>query len=168
MSLEKKRHKSKEELLYSIGLPGLKGFLNIWILSLLSKRQMNGYEMLKEISGITAHHWEPKTGSLYPALHKLQKKGLIKAGRTGARHQIVYTLTPEGRGLIILLREKLADIHGKHKFRHMFELLVWPDESDELKSSVDELVSSLHSLRNTGLSEKEKIRRIRSAASSLK
>ena len=158
----------KDSMQAELGLSGIKGMLNIWILSLLSKKPMNGYEMLKEIGDAMKHHWEPTSGALYPALHKLQKKGLIIPSKAGSRHKIVYHMTPRGKELVVELRKKITDIHGQHKFRHMFETLIWPNESEAFRQEINDLTESLIVLRNSKTSEKEKIEKIRKAGRMLK
>ena len=148
--------------------PGMRGILSIWIISMLGRRDMSGYGMLKLIAGATGHSWEPKAGSLYPALHKLRNGGLIKASKAGARGRIVYRLTPKGRNTAKKLRESLRAMHRTHKFRHMFEMLLWPDESDGVRVQTDSLFDALTALRSGRLSDVEKTRRLRAAASALK
>lgn len=165
---EKHRESAKEDIFRAIGTPGIKGFLNLWILTMLNKRPMNGYEMLKHIAEATCHCWEPKTGSMYPALHGLQKKGLIKARKEGRRHQIAYALTPKGREIFKKIRSQVYELHRKHKFRRMLESIMWPHEPENVSKAVDELYSSIFSLRNSKISEKEKTGKLRRASSALR
>lgn len=47
------------------------------VLTLLCKREMCGYEILKEIEKLSAGYFRPKSGTLYPILKRLEKKNLI-------------------------------------------------------------------------------------------
>ncbi len=78
----------------------LKGSISLLLLNLLSRGEMYGYEILQEASRRSAQAFEFKEGTLYPALHQLEKKGLIKAQwRTGdnGRERKYYSLTAKGR-----------------------------------------------------------------------
>ena len=61
---------------------------------------MYGYEILQEASRRSANAFEFKEGTLYPALHQLEKRGEIKSvWRTAenGRERKYYSLTPKGR-----------------------------------------------------------------------
>lgn len=78
----------------------LKGSVSLLLLNLLSRGDMYGYEILQEASRRSANAFQFKEGTLYPALHQLEKKGLIKADwRTGdnGRERKYYSLTAKGR-----------------------------------------------------------------------
>lgn len=78
----------------------LKGSIGLLLLHLLSRGEMYGYEILQEASRRSANAFEFKEGTLYPALHQLEKKGQIKSEwRTAAngRERKYYALTAKGR-----------------------------------------------------------------------
>src|SRR6202789_3181269 len=78
----------------------LKGSVSLLLLNLLSRGEMYGYEILQEASRRSANAFEFKEGTLYPALHQLEKKGEIKAEwRTAdnGRERKSYSLTAKGR-----------------------------------------------------------------------
>lgn len=78
----------------------LKGSVSLLLLNLLTRGDMYGYEILQEASRRSANMFEFKEGTLYPALHQLEKRGLIKAEwRTGdnGRERKYYSLTVKGR-----------------------------------------------------------------------
>jgi PadR family transcriptional regulator PadR len=78
----------------------LKGSISLLLLNLLSRGEMYGYEILQEASRRSAKAFELKEGTLYPALHQLEKKGHITAEwRTGenGRERKYYSLTSKGR-----------------------------------------------------------------------
>jgi PadR family transcriptional regulator PadR len=78
----------------------LKGSISLLLLNLLSRGEMYGYEILQAAAVRSAHAFEFKEGTLYPALHQLEKKSLIKAQwRTGdnGRERKYYSLTAKGR-----------------------------------------------------------------------
>ena len=47
----------------------------------LSERPMYGYEIIKELGKRFAGYWEPKTGTIYPALEKLEQDKLVTSQR---------------------------------------------------------------------------------------
>ena len=78
----------------------LKGSIGLLLLNLLSRGEMYGYEILQEASRRSANAFEFKEGTLYPALHQLEKKGQIKSvWRTAdnGRERKYYSLTAKGR-----------------------------------------------------------------------
>ena len=78
----------------------LKGSVSLLLLNLLSRGAMYGYEIFQQASRRSAQAFEFKEGTLYPALHQLEKKGLIQSEwRTGenGRERKYYALTPKGR-----------------------------------------------------------------------
>ena len=78
----------------------LKGSISLLLLNLLSRGEMYGYEILQEASRRSANAFEFKEGTLYPALHQLEKKGEIKSEwRTAdnGRERKYYSLTAKGK-----------------------------------------------------------------------
>jgi PadR family transcriptional regulator PadR len=78
----------------------LKGSISLLLLSLLSRGEMYGYEIFQEAVRRSANAFEFKDGTLYPALHLLEKKGLVKTvWRTGdnGRERKYYSLTAKGK-----------------------------------------------------------------------
>lgn len=53
------------------------GAVSLWLLLLLSERPMYGYEIIREIEKRFSGYWKPKTGTIYPALEKLETEDLI-------------------------------------------------------------------------------------------
>lgn len=86
----------------------IKGTLSLLILSLLSRRPMYGYEIATTVARETNGAFQWKEGSLYPALHRLERDGLIHSkwqGVPGGRRRKYYDLTDGGRDA---LRERAA------------------------------------------------------------
>lgn len=53
------------------------GAVSLWLLLLLSERPMYGYEIIRELEKRFSGYWKPKTGTIYPALEKLEMGDLI-------------------------------------------------------------------------------------------
>lgn len=67
----------------------MNGFLSYLIIWNLSKKNMNGVELAKELEKRRGS--KPSPGTIYPALKELKEKGLITADKNKA-----YSLTKKG------------------------------------------------------------------------
>ncbi|NNM32107.1 MAG: PadR family transcriptional regulator [Gemmatimonadetes bacterium] len=80
-------------------LPLLKGTLDLLILKTLSLGASHGFGIVQTIEETTEGVFFVEEGSLYPALHRLQRKGLVKS-RWGIselrRRAKFYELTKRG------------------------------------------------------------------------
>ena len=86
----------------------LKGTLDLLILRTLSWGPSHGYGIARWIEQCTDDTLKVEEGSLYPALHKLEDKGLVSAewGTTeNNRRAKFYRLTREGRTQLAASRE---------------------------------------------------------------
>jgi PadR family transcriptional regulator PadR len=54
-----------------------KGSARVLILAMLAERPMYGYQIAKELKGRSKGYFAFKEGTLYPALHGLEKEGLL-------------------------------------------------------------------------------------------
>lgn len=78
----------------------LKGSLQIIILKLLKERErMYGYEITQLVKDVTDGDILLTEGALYPALHKMEKEGLLLTSveLVDNRARKYYSLTPEAR-----------------------------------------------------------------------
>jgi len=81
-------------------LEALKGTPDVLILQTLSRGRLHGYGVSRWIRDTTGKEFQGEEGALYPALRRLEKRGLVEsewgATETG-REAKFYTLTPDGR-----------------------------------------------------------------------
>ncbi|KKK33583.1 DNA-binding protein [Mesobacillus campisalis] len=56
----------------------VKGSTSLLLLQLLEERDMYGYELVKELESRSGNEFSVKEGTLYPALHKLEKQEYIE------------------------------------------------------------------------------------------
>lgn len=88
----------------------IKGNMNLIILSVLSKNDKYGYEISKEIYTLTEQRIRLKEGSLYPALHRLEKQALIEGywveQEPGKPNRKYYRITEKGRSMIELEKQE--------------------------------------------------------------
>jgi DNA-binding PadR family transcriptional regulator len=78
----------------------LTGTVGVLILGLLVERSMYAYEILQEAERRSAGTFRLKEGTIYPALHQMERTGLLQATwRESAegRSRKYYALTPKGR-----------------------------------------------------------------------
>lgn len=80
--------------------PLLQGTLDLIVLQLLQAEPTNGYDLTLRIQATTRDVLNVNAGSLYPALYRLERRGLIRAkwGQTGnSRRARIYSVTRSGR-----------------------------------------------------------------------
>jgi len=71
------------------------------LIGLVCLSPASGYDLKRIFAATPMGIYQPSSGSLYPALHRLEAKGLVKAldgtGGESDRHRRVYEPTPAGR-----------------------------------------------------------------------
>jgi len=80
--------------------PLLQGTLDLIVLQLLRAEPTNGYDLSLRIQAISNDVLNVNAGSLYPALYRLEERGLIRAeweSTEKGRRAKVYSLTASGR-----------------------------------------------------------------------
>jgi transcriptional regulator len=78
----------------------LPGTLDLIVLQLLDAQPTNGYDLMTRIQATSRDVLNVPTGSLYPALYRLEQRGLIRAtwaDTAQGRRAKVYALTRSGR-----------------------------------------------------------------------
>lgn len=97
-----------------MGKPGndvLQGTLALLVLKTLQRERMHGYAITLHIQEVTNDALRVEEGSLYPALHRMEQEGWIRAewGLSGNnRRARFYELTTKGR-------KQLAEEENKWK-----------------------------------------------------
>lgn len=78
----------------------IKGNMSLIVLASLIEGEKYGYEITKSIYNMTNGTIQLKEGSLYPALHKLEKQGLLEGywilQEPGKPDRKYYRITEEG------------------------------------------------------------------------
>jgi len=76
----------------------MSGVPELLLLKLLMHREMYGYELVKAIQASTQSQIDLAEGVIYPALHSLEQKGLLKSRkvRTEGRTRVYYRTTAKG------------------------------------------------------------------------
>ncbi len=82
------------------------------LLSLAGEQPMYGYQMLKELEKRSLGYFKFKEGTLYPALHRLEKAGLIEGKwetLSSGRQRRYYYITEKGHHLLAAKRSQWLD-----------------------------------------------------------
>jgi transcriptional regulator len=78
----------------------IQGTLDLLILRTVSVQPMHGWAIAKRIRQVSGDVLQVAQGSLYPALHRLEQQGWLKATwepTESGREAKFYSLTPAGR-----------------------------------------------------------------------
>lgn len=87
------------------------GELPLILLALISRKSLNGYELLDELSRLFRPNYQPSPGGVYPALKALLDEGLIAVDGSNKRRE--YRLTSAGRKALDQRSIALADIENR-------------------------------------------------------
>jgi PadR family transcriptional regulator PadR len=90
----------------------LKGSTDSLLLCLISNQSMYGYQIIKELERKSNGYFQFKEGTLYPALHRLEKSGLIKGKwqkLESGQERRYYYITEKGQHA---LNERMAVWQG--------------------------------------------------------
>jgi PadR family transcriptional regulator PadR len=80
----------------------LTGTVTTLILALLSEQPRYAYEILREAERRSDNQFALKEGTLYPALHQMERSGWLESAWQASdegRQRKYYSLTPRGRKL---------------------------------------------------------------------
>ena len=79
----------------------LQGSLDLLVLKILSRRApLHGYAIMTAVEELSEDVLRVEEGSLYPALHRMEEAGLIRAAwvtKDNGRRARTYSLTAQGR-----------------------------------------------------------------------
>lgn len=87
----------------------LRGTLDMLILRTLQAGPAHGHEIARHIQRSTEDVLQIEHGSLYPALHRLERKGWLASkweSRSGGREFKYYRLTPAGKKQLLAEESK--------------------------------------------------------------
>ena len=93
----------------------LQGTLELLVLRLLQSGEMNGWDIMQRIRLVSQEVLSVTPGALYPALHRLEERGLVAAGWGASDHNRrarFYSLTAAGRKQLQAERQTWARFTG--------------------------------------------------------
>ena len=90
------------------------GVPELLVLRLLSRQEMYGYELVKNIRIVSADAFNLAEGVVYPLLHSLEAKKLLAAREknVGGRNRVYYSVTDKGRRRLRALTTEWERISG--------------------------------------------------------
>ena len=108
-------------------IPLVQGTLDMLILRTLLPGPAHGHQIAKHIQRTTDDLLQVEHGSLYPALHRLERQGLIEAKWEPAtqdrkREYKYYRLTPSGKARLVTEESKWKQL------THAIARIMWPAE----------------------------------------
>ncbi|KYH39404.1 MAG: PadR family transcriptional regulator [Candidatus Bathyarchaeota archaeon B23] len=77
--------------------------VQFWLLLILSEGPNYGYQIIQRLREMFGGYWEPKAGTIYPALERLRRAGLVSSRvehREEAPDRRYYRITERGREAI--------------------------------------------------------------------
>jgi PadR family transcriptional regulator, regulatory protein PadR len=80
-----------------------KGSIDSLLLCLIGQQPLYGYQIIKELEEKSQGYFKYKEGTLYPALHRLEKAGLLKGKwepTASGRQRRYYHITDKGKGTL--------------------------------------------------------------------
>ena len=90
----------------------VKGSIDSLLLCLIAEQPMYGYRIIKELEGRSNGYFKFKEGTLYPALHRLERVGLI-VGKwqmlPSGQQRKYYYITDKGRLNLVEKRGQWQD-----------------------------------------------------------
>jgi PadR family transcriptional regulator PadR len=77
----------------------LKGHLDTMLLSVLEPAPLHGYAIIEALRTRSGGRFDLPTGTIYPALHRLERGGLVRGSWSvvSGRRRRTYRLTASGR-----------------------------------------------------------------------
>ena len=90
----------------------MKGSSDSLLLCLLGQRPMYGYQIIKELEARSQGYFKFKEGTLYPALHRLEKAGLVIGNwqvLPNGRPRRYYHITAKGHSKLAVERSQWQD-----------------------------------------------------------
>lgn len=88
------------------------GLIRLHVLHHAVKESVYGLAMIEELR---RHGYELSAGTLYPILHGLEKKGLLRSTRkrVGGAERRIYRATPTGRRALSAVKAKVRELFGE-------------------------------------------------------
>ncbi len=88
------------------------GLIRLHVLHHAVKESVYGFAMIEELR---RHGYELSTGTLYPILHGLERKGLLRSTkeRVGGTERRIYRATRAGRKALGAAKTKVRELFGE-------------------------------------------------------
>ena len=85
-----------------------------FILSVLRRRPMYGYEVAREVENSTAGCCSPTEGTIYPVLREFEQGGYVtvRAETVSGRERKIYALTKKGRKAFSVAADAWVEVYS--------------------------------------------------------
>lgn len=105
----------------------LKGHLDLLVLAILADGAKHGYGVIEELRTRSDEAFDLPEGTVYPALHRLDKAGFLTSewSEVQGRRRRTYRLTDKGRGA--LGEQRLAWDQFTDAVASVLKGVPWPD-----------------------------------------
>jgi len=90
----------------------IKGSIDSLLLCLISQQPMYGYKIIKELEKRSQGYFRLKEGTLYPALHRLERNGLILGSweiLPSGQQRKYYHITDKGLAILVETKSQWQD-----------------------------------------------------------
>jgi len=86
----------------------LKGHLDLLLLSVLAGQPQHGYAVINALRDRSQGHFDLPEGTIYPALHRLEARGLVQSrwAEGAGRRRRIYQLTGAGAAALAERRQQ--------------------------------------------------------------
>ncbi len=132
------------------------GMVSLWLLLLLSEKPMYGYEIIRELEKRFSGYWKPKTGTIYPALEKLETDKLVTS-KVEFRDEGVdrrhYALTDRGKDNLsqaVKYWTKMFEVVERHRETHQS---IFRHESQPTREELSRILVDLGKSLKTGTTD---------------
>jgi DNA-binding PadR family transcriptional regulator len=97
-----------------MGPEALKGHLDALLLAVVAAEPAHGYRILEDLKRRSGGSFDLPEGTVYPALHRLERGGLVASRWTlsSGRRRRVYRITRRGRSALARQRHEWEQFAG--------------------------------------------------------
>lgn len=87
------------------------GLIRLHLLHHASREPIFGLQMIEELG---RHGYKVSPGTLYPVLHGMEKRGLLRSSQQGSRNERrVYRATPAGRKALKTAKHRVQELFSE-------------------------------------------------------
>lgn len=104
----------------------------------LSNKPKYGYEILKELKDHFKDTWNPRTGTIYPALRSLEMRGFIKTNLKDEKE--FYTLTEKGE---YVMNSLINNIENEISFSNKYFEFINKNLSISMKERIINIINKM-------------------------